>query len=236
MPAKKFDLGAYNTDTIKTQAKHNKYSAFLENENALTEDITLKIIPSENTVTGEKASKAPVSENTGTEEQSSKKSSSKCSSSGNTPKKKASSSQKAPVTPKGTEPITEASLPDTHAPTPETLTAKRINMAFSDANYKLISEESERLSVSIVYFVNSLIELTDENKIARYIDSMVIKRSKDNVSRRRGKPAKRINLKFEPKHHSKLSAGAEGCNMTVTQYMNTIVEVYAQDIHMTDTI
>ena len=29
MAGKKFDLGAYNTDTRKTQAKHNKYSAFL---------------------------------------------------------------------------------------------------------------------------------------------------------------------------------------------------------------
>lgn len=235
MAAKKFDLGAYNTDTRKTQAKHNKYSAFLENENALTEDITLKSTTSENTVTGEKALKAPVSENAGTEEQASKKSSSKCSSSGNTPKKKASSSQKAPVTPKGTEPITEASLPDTHAPTSETLTAKRINMAFSDANYKLISEESERLSVSFVYFINSLIRIADEEAVSRHIGAMTIRRSKDNISRRKGKPAKRINLKFEPELHSKLCRGAESFNMTVTQYMNTIIEVYAQDMHRTDT-
>lgn len=35
MAAKKFDLGAYSSDTGKTQAKHKKYSAFIENE---TED------------------------------------------------------------------------------------------------------------------------------------------------------------------------------------------------------
>ena len=35
MAAKKFDLGAYSSDTSKTQAKHKKYSAFIENE---TED------------------------------------------------------------------------------------------------------------------------------------------------------------------------------------------------------
>ena len=235
MAAKKFDLGAYNTDTRKTQAKHNKYSAFLENENASTEDIPLKNTPSDKTVTDDKASKAPASENGVTGEQAADKTASKSSAEGNPPKKKASSAPKGSAAQNITEPIKAASPLDPNVPTLETHTGKRINMAFSDANYKLISEESERLSVSFVYFINSLIRIADEEAVSRHIGAMTIRRSKDNISRRKGKPAKRINLKFEPEQHSKLCRGAESFNMTVTQYMNTIIEVYAQDMHRTDT-
>lgn len=216
MAGKKFDLGAYNTDTRKTQAKHNKYSAFLENENASAEDITLEKTVSDN----------QVSENSAPE-----KTSSKNPAASNTDKKKTSSSPKSSVPKNNPEPITKPSHLNSDVPTSGTHTAKRINMAFSDANYRLISEESERLSVSFVYFINSLIRIVDENDIGRHISSMPIRRTKDNISRRRGKPAKRINLKFSPELHSKLSRGAESYNMTITQYMNTIIEVYAQDIH-----
>lgn len=206
MAGKKFDLGAYNTDTRKTQAKHNKYSAFLENENASSEDMA-----SEKSAPEKTASKDPAASNTA--------------------KKKTSSSPKSSVPKNSPEPITKTSHLNSDVPTSGTHTAKRINMAFSDANYQLISQESERLSVSFVYFINSLIRIVDENDISRHISSMPIRRTKDNISRRRGKPAKRINLKFSPELHSKLSRGAESYNMTITQYMNTIIEVYAQDMH-----
>ena len=235
MAAKKFDLGAYNTDTRKTQAKHNKYSAFLENENGSTEDIPSKNTAADKTVTSEQASKAPGSENAVTGEQAADKTAAKSSAADNTPKKKASTSRKDSAAKNSSAPIKAASPLDPNVQTSDTHTGKRINMAFTDANYKLISEESERLSVSFVYFINSLIRIADEEAVSRHIGAMAIRRSKDNVSRRKGKPAKRINLKFEPELHGKLCRGAESFNMTVTQYMNTIIEVYAQDMHRTDT-
>lgn len=235
MAGKKFDLGSYKTDTSKTQVKHNKYSAFLENENSSSEDTSLKNSVSEtaisdNSVSDNHASDNAVLENTVSDNHASEKSASKKSASSNTTNKKTESSVKSSVPNNSPEPIRETSELNAHVPTSETLTAKRINMAFSDANYRLISEESERLSVSFVYFINSLIRIVDEKDIGRHIGAMTIRRSKDNISRRKGKPAKRINLKFSPELHSKLSRGAECYNMTITQYMNTIIEVYAQRV------
>lgn len=169
MAPKKFDLGAYSSDTSKTQAKHKKYSAFIENETSGSPSETAKITPA-------KTESAPLS-----------------------------------------------------AP------SKRINMAFTDENYALIAGESERLSVSLVHFISSVIGITDEKDINSYISSMAIPRTKDFVARRRGNPAKRINLKFTPELHSTLCRGAERHNMTVTQYLNTVIEVYAQDKHKVGT-
>lgn len=166
MAAKKFDLGAYSSDTSKTQAKHKKYSAFIENE---TEDT----------------------------------------------------------------PAPEKAVSD--EATSEDGASKRINMAFTDENYALIAGESERLAVSLVHFISSVIGMTDEKDIDSYISSMAIPRTKDFVARRRGNPAKRINLKFSPQLHSRLSRGAEAHNMTITQYLNTVIEVYAQDKHKINT-
>ena len=208
MAGKKFDLGAYNTDTRKTQAKHNKYSAFLENENDSPDVSSVKESESVKSDAENKPEKMPAGK--------------ACA-----PKKKSSEKKgAAPVS--EPEKLTEEVLSDSAASS-ETPASKRINMAFSDANYRLISEESERLSVSFVYFINSLIGIVDEKDIAGYIGAMTIRRTKENISRRKGKPAKRINLKFSPELHSKLSRGAECYNMTITQYMNTIIEVYAQN-------
>lgn len=69
-------------------------------------------------------------------------------------------------------------------------------MAFTDENYALIAGESERLAVSLVHFISSVIGMTDEKDIDSYISAMAIPRTKDFVARRRGNPAKRINLKF----------------------------------------
>lgn len=202
MAGKKFDLGSYKTDTNKTQVKHNKYSAFLENEDDSTEDSSL------NKGTAQLPEKEILSV---------KKS----------PEKKNPTDKKKSAPISEPEKLPEAVTPTADVSSSESCTPKRINMAFTDANYKLISEESERLSVSFVYFINSLIRIVDEKDISRYIESMTIRRSKDNISRRKGKPAKRINLKFSPELHSMLSRGAASCNMTITQYMNTIIEVYA---------
>lgn len=182
MAAKKFDLGAYSSDTSKTQAKHKKYSAFIENE---TED--------------------------------------------------APAPQKAEEAKKAVADNIVSAKPASDEATSEDGASKRINMAFTDENYALIAGESERLAVSLVHFISSVIGMTDEKDIDSYISAMAIPRTKDFVARRRGNPAKRINLKFSPQLHSRLSRGADAHNMTITQYLNTVIEVYAHDKHKIST-
>jgi len=157
--AKKFDLGAYTTDTPKTQPAHNKYTRYLENEIE---------------------SPRPAAKSGGVSE----------------------GSDKAP---------------------------KRINMAFNDRNYALIMNETERLGISCVYMINKLAEAMDPEDMKSYLDSMKIRRSKDNIPRRKGRPLKRINLKFSPEVYEKISAGAAAENLTITQYINISLEIYATE-------
>lgn len=151
---KKFDLDEFNSDTSKTQAKHRKYSGYIEKvEEAVTAPVQIK----------------------------------------------------------------------------EGEIVKRINMAFTDENYETVQGEANRLGINLAFFLNTLVRIVDESDIDSYIESQPIKRTKDNVARRKGNPAKRINLKFHEDTHQKLKDGAEKYNQTLTQYMNVIVEVYAQD-------
>lgn len=106
----------------------------------------------------------------------------------------------------------------------KTQKARRINMAFTDENYDYLLKETNRLSVSIVYYINTIISSTDEEKINEYIEKLPVRRSKDHVSRQKGNKVKRINLKFENNVHNLISSGAKKYNMTMTQYVNTIVE------------
>ncbi len=108
---------------------------------------------------------------------------------------------------------------------------KRINMAFTDNNYATIQSETNRMGINLTFFVNTLVRIIDKADIDKYIEAQPIKRTKDNVARRKGNPAKRINLKFPMDTYEKIVAGAEQYNQTITQYMNIIVEVYAQDMY-----
>lgn len=108
---------------------------------------------------------------------------------------------------------------------------KRINMAFTDSNYELILSETERLGITCVYMINTLVQAVEEEDIEKYLSSLPIRRTKNNVPRRKGSPQKRINLKFSPEAYSKAVNGAERTNQTITQYVNTVIEVYAQYQH-----
>ena len=110
-------------------------------------------------------------------------------------------------------------------------TSKRINMAFTDENYEALQSEANRFGVNMAFYVNTLVRIVEEADIEAYIESQPIKRTKNNVARRKGNPAKRINLKFHEDTHKKLKQGAEKYNQTITQYMNVIIEVYEQDKH-----
>lgn len=109
--------------------------------------------------------------------------------------------------------------------------SKRINMAFSNENYELIMSETERLGITCVYMINTLARIVEEEDIEAYISSQVIRRSRNNVMRRKGSPAKRINIRFSPEIYDRISRGAVRYDQTITQYVNTIIEVYAQDKH-----
>lgn len=124
------------------------------------------------------------------------------------------------------EPVTEAageSVPEQKD--------KRINMAFSDKNYSVIMEETERLGITCVYMINTLVTVMERTDVEEYLSRLPIRRTKDNIPRRKGSPMKRINLKFTSAAYTAASAGAEATNMTITQYVNTVIEVYAQGMH-----
>ena len=106
---------------------------------------------------------------------------------------------------------------------------KRINMAFTDENYALIQHESERLGISFFSFVDAVIHIVPEQDIRSYLESQPIRRTKENVARNKGKPAKRINLKFSDEAHKIITVGANQYNQTLTQYVNTVMELYAQE-------
>ena len=112
-----------------------------------------------------------------------------------------------------------------------TVESKRINMAFSNENYELILSETERLGITCVYMINTLAQIIEEKDIDDYINSQLIRKSKNNVMRRKGCPAKRINLRFSPEVYEKINEGARRYDQTITQYVNTIIEVYTQDKH-----
>lgn len=114
----------------------------------------------------------------------------------------------------------------------ETTEFKRINMAFTDPNYEIIQTETNRMGINYAFFLNTLIQIVDKNDVDDYINSLTIKRTKYNVARRKGNPSKRINLKFNMDTYQKLQSGSEQYNQTLTQYMNIIIEVYAQGIHI----
>lgn len=102
--------------------------------------------------------------------------------------------------------------------------AKRINMAFSDAVYEKVQAESEKYGISIAYYINAMLRQTKENQIDLYYANQIIKPSKANVPRRKGKPAHRITLRFDPDVYKKIVFGAERYNQTLTQYVNLVIE------------
>lgn len=114
------------------------------------------------------------------------------------------------------------------APTQETKVVKRINMAFTNDNYKMINEESERFGTSMVYLVNTLIRIVDAKDVDTYIDSLPIKPNKKHVARRKGSPSERINIGFDKDTYSKIEEGSEKYDMTLKQYLNILLDVYTQ--------
>lgn len=102
--------------------------------------------------------------------------------------------------------------------------AKRINMAFSDTVYEKVQRDSEKYGTSIAYYINTVIRQTKKEQIDSYYANQLIRTSRSNVPRRKGKPAHRITLKFDPDVYAKIAFGAEQHNQTITQYVNLVIE------------
>ncbi len=105
---------------------------------------------------------------------------------------------------------------------------KRISMAFTDNNYEFIIAETSKLGINCAFFLNSLIRIMDTNEVDKYVESQPLRKG-NNAIKRKGHPAKRINLKFPLDTYQKMADGAERNGTTLTQYLNMIVEVYKLD-------
>ena len=160
MSAKKLDLGSYKTGLRQTQAKHNKYTSYLEND---AEEVTSA---------AEEVASAPVRE-----------------------KKSAASESERKV--KAAE--------NAHSPAPSDKLPKRINMAFSERNYNYIHEQTDVLGLTAAYFVSELIKNTAEADVEKFLDEQPVRVTKDFIRRRKGMPAKRINIRFDGGAYSKMT-------------------------------
>jgi len=102
--------------------------------------------------------------------------------------------------------------------------AKRINMAFSDTVYEKVQMDAEKYGTSIAYYINTVIRQAKEEQIDSYYANQLIRTSRTNIPRRKGKPAHRITLKFDPDVYDKIVFGAKQHNQTITQYVNLVIE------------
>ena len=95
---------------------------------------------------------------------------------------------------------------------------KRINMAFTDPNYEMILEYSERYQVTMAHLINVMARVTKDEDI-EYITSLPSNLQKIMFEEKKGARSKRINIYFENDVYEKIEKGAEKHNMTLTQYL-----------------
>lgn len=104
--------------------------------------------------------------------------------------------------------------------------SKRINMAFSQQNYGFIQEMTDRLGLTAGYFVSELIKKTDDCNVEKYLNAQPVRMTKNFVHRRKGMPAKRINLRFDGETYSKMNSSSEKLGLTLTQYVNSVLNIF----------
>lgn len=104
--------------------------------------------------------------------------------------------------------------------------SKRINMAFSQQNYGFIQEMTDRLGLTAGYFVSELIKKTDDGDVEKYLDAQPVRMTKNFVHRRKGMPAKRINLRFDGETYAKMNSSSEKLGLTLTQYVNSVLNIF----------
>lgn len=172
MASKKLDLAQYKTSIAKVQHTYGKYTSYLENDAAKSNEV---------------------------------------------------SEQSKPVS---KEPIVEKQEPVKAGETSAEDISKRINMAFSQQNYGFIHEMTDRLGLTAGYFVSELIKKTDDGDVEKYLDAQPVRMTKNFVHRRKGMPAKRINLRFDGDTYSKMNSSSEKLGLTLTQYVNAVLNIF----------
>ena len=103
--------------------------------------------------------------------------------------------------------------------------SKRINMAFSQRNYSYIYEKTEAAGLTIAYFVSGLIKNTEAADVEGFLNAQPVRVTREHVSRRRGMPAKRINIRFDGEAYSKMTGSSERLGITLTQYVNSVLSL-----------
>ena len=99
----------------------------------------------------------------------------------------------------------------------------RINMAFTDDNYEIIAQESEKLSIPMAAFINETVAGANIKEVEEYIAGLPIIPNKNMIPRRKGHKMKRINIRLTQEVHNILTSGAEKYNQTLTQYLNCVL-------------
>ena len=122
----------------------------------------------------------------------------------------------------------ELAKPSSKRTAEEAQECKRISMAFTDNNYQFILDETSQLGINCAHFLNSLIRIMDTDEVDKYVESQPLRKG-NNAIKRKGHPAKRINLKFPMDSYQKMASGAKRTGTTLTQYLNMIIEVYKLD-------
>lgn len=103
--------------------------------------------------------------------------------------------------------------------------SKKINMAFSDKIYDIIKDGTKRYGVTAAYYINESIRNADPDSIRNWYDKLRVKPSKDFIPRIKGQASKRIFIKFDADTYHKIAIGAEQYKMTLTQYVNMVMEL-----------
>ena len=109
--------------------------------------------------------------------------------------------------------------------------AKRINMAFYGNNYISIQEKTDASGLTAAYFISELVKSTNEAEVEKFINAQPVRITKEHVSRRRGMPAKRINIRFDAGAYSKMKTASERLGITITQYVNSVISLADEKAH-----
>ncbi len=117
-------------------------------------------------------------------------------------------------------------ISDTKSGTSETKEC-RVNMAFSDNNYKFLLNETSKNNVNFMYFLNHIIKHTSDEEINRFMDNHpLLKGGRSSAPRRKGHKMQRINFKIYTENHEKVSNCALKNDATITAIVNAIIEIY----------
>jgi len=108
-----------------------------------------------------------------------------------------------------------------------TVGTKRINMAFPDKTYNFIIEQAYKYCINYSHLIRYIVRTVNKTELNNYVESQPMRKG-SHAFRRRGYRMKRMNVQFSPEIYSFITEGAKEHGTTVTQFVNMIIELYAQ--------